>query len=248
MKLEWEIADFHGQNAYRSLCGRYHVFWSDDACLYLADAPKTNSHDGWETAREAKEAMQKYESNGCWHDPSIADLKNVLREVRLAICETATDTVWVSDLETAVDRISAILGDGDWYNEVYLTQKEQTMSEAPERGMCDYAPIYTVTTYTSGNELRGPAVHFGKFDSDRSARQALADAGFTNGQFGWRKGGYTDATIVKSTEYTNHRADEQAFANEKVKALVEALQYYNTSGYEGKEARAALAGMGATDD
>ena len=37
--------------------------------------------------------------------------------------------------------------------------------------------------------------------------------------------------------------DEQAFANEKVKALVEALQYYNTFGYEGKEARAALAAM-----
>ena len=37
--------------------------------------------------------------------------------------------------------------------------------------------------------------------------------------------------------------DEQAFANEKVKALMEALQYYNTSGYEGKEARAALAAM-----
>ena len=37
--------------------------------------------------------------------------------------------------------------------------------------------------------------------------------------------------------------DEHAFANEKVKALVEALQYYNTFGYEGKEARAALAGM-----
>jgi len=125
MKLEWEIADFHGQKAYRSLCGCYHVFWSDDACLYLADAPKTNGHGGWETAREAKAAMQQYENNGSRHDPSIADMENVLREVRLAICETATDIVWVSDLETAVDRISTVLGDGDWYNEVYLTQKEQ---------------------------------------------------------------------------------------------------------------------------
>ena len=98
------------------------------------------------------------------------------------------------------------------------------MTDAPETGVCDYAPIYTVTTYTSGNELRGPAVHFGKFDSDRSARQALADAGFTNGQFGWRKG-YTDATIVKSTEYTNHRADLSAdLVRAGIKAAMEVAE------------------------
>ena len=60
-----------------------------------------------------------------------------------------------------------------------------------------------------------------------------------------------DVCVAEAIDSWNTRApatDEQAFANEKVKALVEALQYYNTSGYEGKEARAALAGMGATDD
>lgn len=79
------------------------------------------------------------------------------------------------------------------------------MTEAPENGVCDYAQVWIVKTYTSGNELRGPAVHLGKFETDRDARQALADEGFSNGKFGWRKG-YTDATIVKSTEYTNYRA------------------------------------------
>ena len=67
MALEWGFSDFHGQPAYRSACGQYHVFWSDDACAYLADAPGTNSHGGWDTAREAKAAMQKYEDNGQNH-------------------------------------------------------------------------------------------------------------------------------------------------------------------------------------
>ena len=57
-----------------------------------------------------------------------------------------------------------------------------------------------------------------------------------------------DPMGIRDTDIEYRRADlpataEQAFANEKVKALVEALQYYNTFGYEGKEARAALAAM-----
>jgi len=52
-----------------------------------------------------------------------------------------------------------------------------------------------------------------------------------------------EATAAWNTRTDLPATDEQAFANEKVKALVEALQYYNTFGYEGKEARAALAAM-----
>jgi len=52
-----------------------------------------------------------------------------------------------------------------------------------------------------------------------------------------------DANRLWNTRADLPATDEQAFANEKVKALVEALQYYNTFGYEGKEARAALAAM-----
>lgn len=63
-KLEWSVGDFYGQTAYVSKCGLYHVFWSDDACQYLADAPDTNQHGGWDTAREAKDAMQVYEGDG----------------------------------------------------------------------------------------------------------------------------------------------------------------------------------------
>ena len=47
-------------------------------------------------------------------------LLSALRQLRLDICEHATDTVWVGRGETGVDRISHILGDGDWYNEVHL--------------------------------------------------------------------------------------------------------------------------------
>jgi len=120
------------------------------------------------------------------------------------------------------------------------------MSEAPETGVCDYVPIYTVTTYTSGNELRGPAVHFGKFDSDRSARQALTDAGFTNGQFGWRKG-YTDATIVKSTEYTNHRAIQPPadLVEVKAKILMDVLKGIIEEYYEPDNGRSLRWEIGA---
>lgn len=67
MKLDWVKADFHGQAAERSTCGQYHVFWSDDACRFLVDAPNTNCHGGWDTANEAKTALQKYEDNGRQH-------------------------------------------------------------------------------------------------------------------------------------------------------------------------------------
>ena len=59
---------------------------------------------------------------------------------------------------------------------------------------------HRVTTYTSGNELQGSPVHYGDFEDDRGARQALADGGFTNGEFGWRKG-YTSAFISVITHY-----------------------------------------------
>lgn len=67
MQLEWQYGKFHGQPALVTTCGQYHVFWSDDACLFLADAPRTNSHGGWGTAREARAAMQKYEDSGQVH-------------------------------------------------------------------------------------------------------------------------------------------------------------------------------------
>ena len=69
-----------------------------------------------------------------------------------------------------------------------------------ETGFCQFTVKFRVTTYTSGNELPGPAVHFGDYTSYRDAQQVLADCGFTNGEFGWRKG-YTDADIRKVIEY-----------------------------------------------
>ncbi len=69
-----------------------------------------------------------------------------------------------------------------------------------ETGVCGYQVKWKVFTYTSGNELRGPEVLFGEFVDEMDARQALADGGFTNGQFGWRKG-YTDAVIQRVVEY-----------------------------------------------
>lgn len=46
-------------------------------------------------------------------------------KLRLGICDHATDTVWIDERgTTAVDFISIILDDGDWYNEVYLPSKE----------------------------------------------------------------------------------------------------------------------------
>jgi hypothetical protein len=80
--------------------------------------------------------------------------------------------------------------------------------DAPEllRGICDFAVGFNVTIYTSGTELRGPAVHFGTYETEQDAKQALADAGFTNGQWGWRYG-YTDAVISQGVNYTNFRAD-----------------------------------------
>jgi hypothetical protein len=94
-------------------------------------------------------------------------------------------------------------------------------ARGPECGICDFKTVYIVTTYTSDTELRGTPVPFGKYDSERDARQALADDGFTNGQFGWRKNTYTDATISKSVEYSNHRADlaPDPLADARVAAL-----------------------------
>lgn len=80
------------------------------------------------------------------------------------------------------------------------------MDDVPEIGVCDYERLWVVTTYTSGNELRGKPEHYGSFRSERNAKQALADDGFTNGEFGWRKNTYTDATISPTIKYSNHRA------------------------------------------
>lgn len=77
------------------------------------------------------------------------------------------------------------------------------MTDAPsqyETGLCSFTVKWRVTTYTSGTELRGPERHFGDYPAERDARQALADCGFTNGKFGWRRGP-TDATIQKVVEY-----------------------------------------------
>ena len=106
------------------------------------------------------------------------------------------------------------------------------MSDAPEKGVCDYAKRHRVVTHTSGNELQGPAITFGCYDSDRDARQALTDAGFTNGQWGWRNEcGYSTAHITPVLEYTGYRrADlpptlEAAMQLPEVLALVEAAEY-----------------------
>ena len=45
-----------------------------------------------------------------------------LKKIREGVCLHATDTVWVGEGETLVDRISHILDEGDWYNEVWLKQ------------------------------------------------------------------------------------------------------------------------------
>jgi hypothetical protein len=54
----------------------------------------------------------------------LGRLRGALIQLRLDICHNATDTVWVGSGETAVDRISYILGDGDWYNEVFLKEDQ----------------------------------------------------------------------------------------------------------------------------
>ena len=88
-------------------------------------------------------------------------------------------------------------------------------------GICDFETVWVVTTYTSGNELRGKPEHFGEYASEMDARQALADDGFTNGQWGWRKG-YSDAEISRRIKYFNHRpATDDARISAAVKAALE---------------------------
>lgn len=59
-----------------------------------------------------------------WAD-EIETLRADFAELRLGICDHATDTVWIDDRgTTAVDFISIILDDGDWYNEIYLPSKD----------------------------------------------------------------------------------------------------------------------------
>ena len=97
-------------------------------------------------------------------------------------------------------------------------------TQAAPEGSCDYKTVHVVTTYTSGNELRGHPVLFGKYPSDRDAKQALADAGFTNGEWGWRKGGYTDAEISSKVEYSNFRDTTQQATIDALTAKVAALE------------------------
>tara|TARA_R110000851_G_scaffold1315_1_gene4758 strand:+ start:296 stop:523 length:228 start_codon:yes stop_codon:yes gene_type:complete len=69
-----------------------------------------------------------------------------------------------------------------------------------ETGRCGYIVKWRITTYTSGNELRGTPAYLGDFESERDARQHLADNDFTDGEFGWRKG-YVDASIARVVQY-----------------------------------------------
>ena len=80
--------------------------------------------------------------------------------------------------------------------------------QPPTDGICDYRTEWHVTTSTSGNELPGKPEPFGIFTSERDAKQALADAGFTNGEFGWRLDPYTSARIREQTIYSNYRPAE----------------------------------------
>jgi hypothetical protein len=124
-------------------------------------------------------------------------------------------------------------------------------------GICDFETVWVVTTYTSGNELRGKPEHFGEYASAMDARQALADDGFTNGQWGWRMG-YSDAEISKHIKHFNYRTATIPNAD-AIAALVGALQEYmehdadycrinqlgdHTQSHRYKRAFAALARLG----
>jgi hypothetical protein len=79
--------------------------------------------------------------------------------------------------------------------------------EQPERGICTYSVWYVVNTNTSGNELRGPSVPFGKYASQQSAKLALVESprNFTNEQCGWRSAdGYTTAAISRVVYYDDY--------------------------------------------
>ena len=83
--------------------------------------------------------------------------------------------------------------------------------EQPERGICTYSVWYVVTTNTSGNELRGPDVTFGKYASEQSAKLALVESprNFSHKQtiyqWGWRSAdGYTTAHISRNVYYDDY--------------------------------------------
>ena len=71
-----------------------------------------------------------------------------------------------------------------------------------ETGICKFTVVHRVTTYTSGNELRGSPEPFGDFESEDAAARALVNdpRNFTKGQFGWR-GGYSEAVIQRVVLY-----------------------------------------------
>jgi len=53
-------------------------------------------------------------------DAEIERLRSELSAIRIGVCKHATETAWCGPGETVVDRVSAALSDGDWYNDVYL--------------------------------------------------------------------------------------------------------------------------------
>jgi hypothetical protein len=62
------------------------------------------------------------------------DFREEIRKLREDVCLHATDTVWVGKGETLVDRISHILDEGDWYNEVWLKDEQQTRTSEQTQG------------------------------------------------------------------------------------------------------------------
>jgi hypothetical protein len=74
-----------------------------------------------------------------------------------------------------------------------------------ETGVCNYTIKFKVYSHTSGNELSGPQVLDGEFETHRDAEEWLANR---NGNFTlvgpnqWRGGsGYTRAYIQRVVEY-----------------------------------------------
>lgn len=90
--------------------------------------PGCMSFDGGEVKHRRDCAHYPESLTKVWHDleadyqSRIKTLSDGLRQLRLDVCRNATDTVFVGPGETAVDRISALLHDGDWYNDVYLKE------------------------------------------------------------------------------------------------------------------------------
>lgn len=92
--------------------------------IWRADE-KGNSIQDLEKARWYVEREIAKRTGQLTLEAQLTQLRGELDKLRRDICAHATDTVFVDDGETAIDRISHLLGDGDWYNDVYL-KEEQT--------------------------------------------------------------------------------------------------------------------------